>query len=107
MSKSTQHHFTYSPSLPGTATALGAATCGEGYDGGSNVQVGVVQLDTTTVPPQGGIAAQHALASSYDATDWEDIADQYDQLYQLDPNPVIALNRAIALSRGKDRSTGH
>jgi RNA polymerase sigma-70 factor (ECF subfamily) len=55
---------------------------------------------------QAGIAAQHALASSYDATDWEDIADQYDQLYQLDPNPVIALNRAIALSRWKGPEAG-
>jgi RNA polymerase sigma-70 factor (ECF subfamily) len=55
---------------------------------------------------QAGIAAQHALASSYDATDWSGIFDQYDQLYQMDRNPVIALNRAIALSRWKGPRAG-
>jgi RNA polymerase sigma-70 factor (ECF subfamily) len=62
--------------------------------------------ELTSYHLQAGIAAQHALASSYDATDWEDIADQYDQLYQMDPNPVIALNRAIALSRWKGPAAG-
>jgi RNA polymerase sigma-70 factor (ECF subfamily) len=55
---------------------------------------------------QAGIAAQHALASSYDATDWADITDQYEQLCQMDGSPVIALNRAIALSRWKGPRAG-
>jgi len=55
---------------------------------------------------QAGIAAQHALASSYDATDWREISEQYDQLYELEPNPVVALNRAIALSRWKGAEAG-
>ncbi len=62
--------------------------------------------EVTSYHLQAGIAAQHALAPSYDATDWEDITDQYDQLYELDPNPIIALNRAIALSRWKGPEAG-
>jgi RNA polymerase sigma-70 factor (ECF subfamily) len=55
---------------------------------------------------QAGIAAQHALAPTYDATDWENITEQYDQLYQIDPSPIVALNRAIALSRWKGPKAG-
>lgn len=62
--------------------------------------------ELTSYHLQAGIAAQHALASSYDATDWENITEQYDQLYQMDPSPVIALNRAIALSRWKGPAAG-
>jgi RNA polymerase sigma-70 factor (ECF subfamily) len=62
--------------------------------------------ELTSYHLQAGIAAQHALASSYDATDWEDIAEQYEQLYQIDSNPVVALNRAIALSRWKGPEAG-
>ncbi len=62
--------------------------------------------ELTSYHLQAGIAAQHALAVSYDTTDWAEITDQYDQLYQMDPNPVIALNRAIALSRWKGPEAG-
>jgi hypothetical protein len=48
--------------LPGAVTT-GAATCGAGYDGGNNAQIGVAQLDTTTAP-DGGIGAQFAHRSS-------------------------------------------
>jgi RNA polymerase sigma-70 factor (ECF subfamily) len=77
------------------------------------IQEGLRQLDRsaegdvlTSYHLQAGIAAQHALAASYDATDWEEITEQYDQLYQMDPSPVIALNRAIALSRWKGPHAG-
>ena len=62
--------------------------------------------ELTSYHLQAGIAAQHALAPSYDATDWENITEQYDLLYQMDPSPVIALNRAIALSRWKGPEAG-
>jgi RNA polymerase sigma-70 factor, ECF subfamily len=57
--------------------------------------------DLTVYHLQAGIAAEHSVAQSYAGTNWEDIADLYDQLCAMDPNPVIALNRAIALSRWK------
>lgn len=74
---------------------------------------GLAQLDqsaqgdeVTSYHLQAGIAAQHALASTYDSTDWADITDQYDELYKIDPSPIIALNRAIALSRWKGPEAG-
>jgi RNA polymerase sigma-70 factor (ECF subfamily) len=45
---------------------------------------------------QAGIAALHALAVSYEATDWADVRSLYDRLYALDPSPVVLLNRSVA-----------
>jgi RNA polymerase sigma factor (sigma-70 family) len=45
---------------------------------------------------QAGIAAQHAFAESYAATDWSAIRHLYDRLYGLQPSPVVLLNRAVA-----------
>ena len=47
---------------------------------------------------QAAIAAVHADAPMADATDWTQIITLYDQLYALRPNPVVALNRAIAIA---------
>lgn len=47
---------------------------------------------------QAAIAACHARASTADATDWERILALYDALYELAPSPVVALNRAVAVS---------
>lgn len=45
---------------------------------------------------QAAIAACHARARTVDETDWSRIATLYDALYQRQPSPVIALNRAVA-----------
>ncbi len=47
---------------------------------------------------QAAIAALHAQATSYPATDWRQIAGLYDVLMRLQPSPVIALNHAAAIS---------
>jgi RNA polymerase sigma-70 factor (ECF subfamily) len=47
---------------------------------------------------QAAIAAVHAEASSTKETDWSEIIGLYDVLSRLDPSPVIALNRAVAVS---------
>lgn len=47
---------------------------------------------------QAAIAALHAQAESYAATDWRQIAGLYDVLLRLQPSPVIALNHAAAIS---------
>ncbi len=62
--------------------------------------------ELTTYHLQAGIAAHHAMAPSYDATNWADITDLYEQLFAVDPSPVVALNRAIALSRWKGPEAG-
>jgi RNA polymerase sigma-70 factor (ECF subfamily) len=48
---------------------------------------------------QAGIAACHTLAASDAATDWPRILGFYDRLLELDSSPVIALNRAVAVSK--------
>ncbi|HKJ01722.1 MAG TPA: RNA polymerase sigma factor [Longimicrobiales bacterium] len=46
---------------------------------------------------QAAIAACHARARRAADTDWARIAALYDALLQLDPTPVVALNRAMAV----------
>lgn len=46
---------------------------------------------------EAAIAAEHARAPSFEATDWAMIAAQYDRLAQLDAGPAARLNRAIAI----------
>jgi RNA polymerase sigma-70 factor (ECF subfamily) len=48
---------------------------------------------------EAGIAACHALAQDFAATDWPKIISLYDQLLALDPSPIVALNRAVALAQ--------
>ena len=46
---------------------------------------------------QAAIAALHAAAGSFEATDWPQIALLYRSLSRLDPSPVIEVNRAVAV----------
>ncbi|MBL8777601.1 MAG: RNA polymerase subunit sigma-24 [Acidimicrobiales bacterium] len=46
---------------------------------------------------QAAIAAVHADAARADDTDWDQIVTLYDLLLTLRPNPVVALNRAVAV----------
>jgi RNA polymerase sigma-70 factor (ECF subfamily) len=47
---------------------------------------------------QAAIAALHAEAPTWGATDWRQILDLYDVLLTAWPSPVVALNRAIAVA---------
>jgi RNA polymerase sigma-70 factor (ECF subfamily) len=47
---------------------------------------------------QAAIAACHAEAPSFAATDWPQILALYDALRDLDPSPVVDLNRAVAVA---------
>jgi RNA polymerase sigma-70 factor (ECF subfamily) len=74
---------------------------------------GLRQLDAsargdriTSYHLQAGIAAAHAAASSYAATDWKEIVSLYDALLDLEPSPVVLLNRAIAVSRAEGARAG-
>jgi RNA polymerase sigma factor (sigma-70 family) len=46
---------------------------------------------------QAAIASCHALAESWSATDWPLMVRLYDRLLQVQPSPVVRLNRAVAL----------
>jgi RNA polymerase sigma-70 factor (ECF subfamily) len=48
---------------------------------------------------EAGIAAAHALAPGYEQTDWSHILELYDSLLAIDPSPIVALNRTVALAR--------
>jgi RNA polymerase sigma factor (sigma-70 family) len=45
---------------------------------------------------QAAIAALHAQAPDYEQTDWTQIRQIYDRLYEMTPSTVILLNRAVA-----------
>ena len=47
---------------------------------------------------QAAIAACHAGASTAEETDWPRIVALYDALHELQPSPVVSLNRAVAVS---------
>ena len=47
---------------------------------------------------QAAVAALHAEAPSWEATDWPQIAALYGELERLAPSPVVTLNRAAALA---------
>jgi RNA polymerase sigma factor (sigma-70 family) len=47
---------------------------------------------------QAAIASLHAEAPTYEETDWPQILLLYDALLSVWPSPVVALNRAVALS---------
>jgi RNA polymerase sigma factor (sigma-70 family) len=51
---------------------------------------------------QAAIAACHARAPSWEATDWPRVVTHYEDLARLTPSPVVELNRAVAigLARG-------
>ncbi len=47
---------------------------------------------------QAAIASLHAQAATYAETDWPQILTLYDALLRVWPSPVVALNRAVAVS---------
>lgn len=47
---------------------------------------------------QAAINAVHADAERFEDTDWRQIVTLYDQLMSVDPSPVVALNRAVAVA---------
>lgn len=48
---------------------------------------------------EAAIAACHAEAPSFESTDWMQVVALYDLLLEMEPSPVVRLNRALALWR--------
>ena len=55
---------------------------------------------------QAAILAAHAEAPRWNATPWDEIVPLYDALYRLDPTPVVALNRALAVAERDGPAAG-
>lgn len=67
------------------------------------IQKGFDYLDASAEPfevsvyqLEAAIASLHAAAPSFEKTDWKLIHYLYELLYQLQPGPVVAMNKAIA-----------
>jgi RNA polymerase sigma-70 factor (ECF subfamily) len=78
----------------------------------SLIERGVIHLSAASVGVQltryhleAGIACEHAIASSVEATSWAKIVALYDELLGIVKTPIVALNRALAIAelRGLDR----
>lgn len=50
---------------------------------------------------QAAIAAVHSDAATAEATDWAQVVALYDHLLAIAPSPVVALNRAVAVSEAR------
>jgi RNA polymerase sigma-70 factor (ECF subfamily) len=48
---------------------------------------------------EAAIAATHARAADAASTDWALILELYDRLFAINPSPVVALNREVAVSK--------
>lgn len=67
-------------------------------EGSALVQRGLASRQIGPYTLQAAIAAVHADAATPDATDWAQIVGLYDLLMHVDPSPVVALNRAVAVA---------
>jgi RNA polymerase sigma-70 factor (ECF subfamily) len=79
----------------------------------SRIHEGVATLDRAlrlrrpgSYQLQAAIAALHAGAASFDATDWRQIAALYSRLAELDPSPVVEVNRAVAVAMADGAEAG-
>ncbi len=73
--------------------------------------IGLVRQALRRRPPgrfalMAAIAAVHARAPTWDATDWMEIVGLYDVLVQIWPSPVVALNRAVAIGLAAGPAAG-
>lgn len=60
----------------------------------------------TALHLEAGIASVHAGAASWEATDWRALCGYYDALAEVQPSPVVAINRAIALAMWQGAQAG-
>ena len=68
-----------------------------------------VALDVGVVGPyqlQAAIAAGHATAPTWSATDWTYIAGVYGRLAEMLPSPIVELNRAVAVAHADGPASG-
>src|SRR5690606_27486090 len=63
-------------------------------------QIGLAMRSTVlgSYTLQAAIVSHHARAATAEETDWRRIAALYSLLYRMQPSPVVALNRAVAVA---------
>jgi RNA polymerase sigma-70 factor (ECF subfamily) len=67
--------------------------------GWRNLDLAIAGEELSAYHVECAIAACHAAAPSYAATDWRSILERYDQLVTLSPSPIVKLNRAVAVAK--------
>ncbi|NCT91553.1 RNA polymerase subunit sigma-24 [Cellulomonas sp. APG4] len=72
----------------------GTSLIAEGVD---VLQTALAQDRLGEYQAQAAIAALHCDARSADETDWPQVLEWYDELLRINPSPVVALNRAVAV----------
>lgn len=55
---------------------------------------------------EAGINSIHCSASTFEETDWDSIVNYYDRLLELVDDPIVQINRAVAVSNQKDPEAG-
>ncbi|MEO6919410.1 MAG: RNA polymerase sigma factor [Collimonas sp.] len=75
-------------------------------EGSALVQRALSSGRVGTYSLQAAISAVHADAQQASATDWGQIVSLYDALLRLEPTPVIALNRAVAVAMHQGPQAG-
>jgi len=60
----------------------------------------------TSYHVEAAIAACHSAAASFEETDWERVIELYDELLEIKPSPVVALNRAVAVAMARGPEAG-
>jgi RNA polymerase sigma-70 factor (ECF subfamily) len=69
------------------------------------IQVGVHYLNQSSNGTElsiyhieSAIAAEHCLAPSFEKTNWQRMLKLYDMLFEVNPGPVVQLNRAVVIA---------
>lgn len=60
------------------------------------LEIATDSFDPSVYHLEAAIASLHAVARSFEQTDWKSIYDLYETLYKMQPAPIVALNKAIA-----------
>ena len=75
-------------------------------EGGALVETALSMGPAGPYAIQAAISALHAIAASFTATDWPQIVALYEVLAQRQPNPIVRINQAAALSYAKGPQAG-
>jgi len=67
-------------------------------EGHRQLELSAAGAELTAFHVESAIAAEHVSAARAADTNWENIASLYDVLMRIQPTPVVALNRAIAIA---------
>ena len=70
------------------------------------VRQALIAPDAGSFTLQAAIAAEHCRAARADDTDWPQIVSFYDRLGELQPSPIVSLNRAVAVAMAEGEERG-